>query len=108
MAISGEVKIESRYKYFPGVSTLDGLEVKALGIGSVNTWHGGTELRVDGCDIVLTDQELRGEDEGSVSRRDVQHSHLLSKGYMGAPFHPRDQWDHLRSPPPPPQVMGLP
>jgi hypothetical protein len=59
----GVVKIESHYRNFPGVSTLHGLEVEALGIGSVNTWHGGTELRVHECDIVLTGQE---QDEGSV------------------------------------------
>ena len=62
----GVVKIESHYRNFPGVSALHGLKVEALGIGSVNTWHGGTELRVDGCDVVFTGQELGGEDEGSV------------------------------------------
>ena len=54
------------------------------------------------CGFPLVDGWVFSREDGWVSWRDVQHSHLLSKGYMGVTFHPRDQWNHLRSPPPPP------
>lgn len=29
-----------------------------LGVGSIDTWHGSTEITIKGCDVISTEEEL--------------------------------------------------
>lgn len=59
------VVFEKGYDYY--VSDLQGAEVKTLGIGSLDTWHGGSEIRIESCDVLLTLNPLVEEPLGSDS-----------------------------------------
>lgn len=69
----GEVELELGYsQYIVGVH---GAKVEFLGLGSDQTWHGSTEVRMRGCDFIVTmehsdnesDSDSDEDDAGNVS-----------------------------------------
>ena len=60
----GGVELEKGYgPFLSKVGKLASCTVNSLGIGSVNTWHGKSELRIQGCDAISTPYPLNDEDE---------------------------------------------
>ena len=60
----GGIELEKGYgPFLTKVGKLTSCTVKSLGIGSVNTWHGQSELRIQGCDAISTPYCLNDEDE---------------------------------------------
>lgn len=76
LPLFGEVTLEKRYQ--KKVCNLSGARAEHIGMGAKNTWHGTPDLRVKGCDLLMTADPLVAEDEAEESDEESQHSPAIA------------------------------
>ena len=74
----GSIDFEKGYGSY--VSDLQGAEVKSLGIGSLDTWHGESEIRIEKCDALLTLDPLSEELASNEDEQDRASNDELTIG----------------------------
>ncbi len=85
LPLFGNVTYEKGYEKYL-LKTSQDVDGEYLGIGSEYTWHGSTELRVEGCNIISTEEDLsEGEQPDYVSSDEES---LDDTSHPGASYQP--------------------
>ena len=67
-------------------------DTKYLGVGSAKTWHGSTEVRIEGCNVISTEENLledqseyvNSDDGGDDKGADYQEENIDGTSHLSA------------------------